>query len=129
MVSLPAAAVQNVVAGVAGECVVQRVAGGVDVAGAGQRQVLDIGAQRVADAGLHRVGALVAAFRHHVAGAVHHIDVVARAADQGVVASAAIEGVVAGIAGERVVQRVAGGIDVAGAGQRQVLDIGCPACS
>ena len=60
IVSLPAAAVQHVVAGVAGQRVVQRVAGGIDVAGAGQRQVLDVGAQRVADAGLHRVGALVA---------------------------------------------------------------------
>ena len=39
------------------------VAGAVDVAAAGQGQVLDIGAERVADRRLHRVGALVERFR------------------------------------------------------------------
>ena len=43
------AAVEDVVAVVAGEDVGEAVAGAVDVAGAGERQVLDVGAERVAD--------------------------------------------------------------------------------
>ena len=52
------AAVEDVVAGVAGDDVGERVAGAVDGGRSGQRQVLDVGAERVADAALHRVGAL-----------------------------------------------------------------------
>ena len=81
------------------------------LADAGQRQVLDVGAERVADAALHGVGALPGSLGDHVAGRVDHIGVVAGAADHGVVAGAAVEHVVAGVAGERVGQRVAGGVD------------------
>ena len=87
-------------------------------------QVLDVGAERVADAALHGVGALAGSLGDHVAGRVDHIGVVAGAADHGVVAGAAVEHVVAGVAGQRVVERVAGGVDGCRAGQRQVLDIG-----
>ena len=118
------AAAEHVVAGVADEGVVEAVAGGVDGAGAGERQVLDVGAQRVADAGLHRVGAFAGGFRHRVARRIHHVNVVAGAADHGVAAGAAAEHVVAGVADEGVVERIAGGVDVAGAGERQVLDVG-----
>ena len=107
------AAVEHVVAGVAGEHVGERIAGGVDAAGAGQRQVLDVGAEAVADRALHRVGALAGGLRDHVAGGVDHIDVVADAADHGVVAGTAVEHVVAGVAGQRVGERVAGGVDAA----------------
>ena len=75
------AAVERVVAAVAGEDVGERVAGAVDVGAAGQGQVLDVGAERVADRRLHRVGALVERFRHHVAGVVDDVGVVAGAAD------------------------------------------------
>ena len=119
------AAAEHVVAAVAGQRVVEGVAGGVDGAGAGQRQVLDVGAERVADARLHRVGAFAWPLPSPCRRAASdHVGVVAGAADHGVVAGAAVEHVVAGVAGERVVERVAGGVDVAGAGQRQVLDIG-----
>ena len=118
------AAVEHVVAGVAGERVVERVAGGVDGTGAGQRQVLDVGAQRVADAGLHRIGALAGGLGHRVAGRIDHVGVVAGAAAHRVVAGTAAENVVAGVADQRVVGSVAGGVDRARAGQRQVLDIG-----
>ena len=53
------------------------VAGAVDVAAAGQGQVLDVGAERVADRRLHRVGALVERLGHHVAGIVDDVGVVA----------------------------------------------------
>jgi hypothetical protein len=52
----PGAAVEAVRPGVAGQHVVERVAGAVDVGGAGQDQVLDIGAERVVDRALDRVG-------------------------------------------------------------------------
>ena len=127
------AAVENVVAAVAGEGVVEAVAGAVDVGAAGQGQVLDVGAERVGDRRLHRVGAFAERLRHHVAGVVDDIGVVADAADQEVGAQAAIERVVASaagehvdaaVAGEDVVEGVAGAVDVGAAGQGQVLDVG-----
>ena len=61
---------------------------------------------------LHRVGALVGALGHHVAGVVDDVGVVAGAADHGVGAGAAVERVVAGVAGDGVGERVAGAVDV-----------------
>ena len=83
-------AVEDVAAGIAGNDVGVAVAGAVDVGAAGQGQVLDIGAERVADRRLHRVGAGAhgGGFRHHVAGVVDDIGVVAVAAGQGVGACA-----------------------------------------
>ena len=120
------AAGDDVIAAVAGDDVGKLVAGAVDVGAAGQRQVLDIGAERVADRRLHRVGAAAhgGGFRHHVAGIVDHVDVVAVAAQERVGACAAIERVVAGVAGDDVGEPVAGAVDVGAAGQGQVLDIG-----
>ena len=111
-----AAAGENVVAGIAGDDVGVAVAGAVDVAAAGQGQVLDIGAERVADRRLHRVGAAAyaGAFRRHVAGVVDHVGVVAGAADHGVGACAAVEGVVTRTAVERIRARACG--DDVGAG-------------
>ena len=121
-----AAAGEDVVAGVAGDDVGVAVAGAVDVAAAGQGQVLDIGAERVADRRLHRVGAAAhgGGFRHHVAGVVDHVGVVAVAAGQRVRAYAAVEGVVAAVAGDDVGVAVAGAVDVGAAGQGQVVDVG-----
>src|SRR5262249_28403749 len=83
-----------------GEC----VAGpGID-AGVGEREVLDVGAERVAgQRGLHRVVALPGRLVHRVGGAVHDVEVVAGAAGHVVVTVAAVERVVAGKAVERVV--------------------------
>ena len=61
------AAIEDVVAGIAGEGVGERIAGAVDVRGAGQDQVLDIGAERVGDRGLHRVGAFAGSLDDDVA--------------------------------------------------------------
>ncbi|CAF0856079.1 unnamed protein product [Rotaria sp. Silwood1] len=138
------AAVQHVVAAVAGELVGLAVAGAVDVGGAGEDEVLDIGAQREADAAAHEVRALAHRFGHRVAGVVDEVGVVARAAGHLVGTGAAVDEVGAGVAGDRVVQLVAGraehvvgdvageavvqlvagGVDVAGAGQHQALDVG-----
>ena len=101
-----------------------RVAGAVDVGAAGQGQVLDIGAERVADRRLYRVGARVERLRDHVAGVIDHVGVVAEAADHGVGADAAVEHVVAAVAGDDVGVAIAGAVDVGAAGQGQVLDIG-----
>ena len=105
---------------------------------AGQRQVLDLalGMNRIrqaeGDRRLHRVGAVAAGLVGHVAGIVHHIGVVARAAKHRVSTGPAIQRVVAvkagqridaGIAGEDVVQVIAGAIDGSCPGQRQVLDL------
>ena len=49
-------------------------------AAAGQGQVLDVGAERVGDRGLHGVGAGAASLGHHVAGVVDDVGVVAGAA-------------------------------------------------
>ena len=64
------AAVERVVAAVAGDDVGEGIAGAVDIGAAGQGEVVDIGAEREADRRLHRVGALVEGFGHHVAGVV-----------------------------------------------------------
>ena len=117
------AAVQHVPAGVAGQGVVQLVAGAVDAGGPGEQQVLQVVAQRVGDGRAHRVAALGGDFGHHVAHVVHHVGVVARAADQAVGTRAAVEAVAAAVAGDLVGQAVAGGVDVAGAREHDVLDV------
>ena len=109
-----AASVEDVVAGVAGDRVGIAVAAAVDVAVAGQGQVLDVGPKPVADRRLHGVSAFVEGLRHHIAGILHDI---------GVAAGAAGEHVDAAVAGDDVVEAVAGAVDVSGAGQGQVLDI------
>ena len=102
----------------------RRIAGAVEVGGAGERQVLDIGAERIGDRGQHRVGALAGVLDHHVADIVDHVGVVAEPARHGVGAGAAVEDVVAGVAGEAVGQGIAGAVEVGGAGERQVLEVG-----
>src|SRR6478672_5291070 len=93
---VPVIVVENVVAAVAGDDVGERVAG------AGERQVLDIVRQRVVgERRQDRVVALVGVLRHHVADVVDDIGVVAKAAGHRVGAGAAVEPVVAAVARER----------------------------
>ena len=56
-----------------------------------RRQVFDIGAERIGDRCLNRVGSLARGFRDHVAGVVDNVGIVSQPADQGVRAGAAIE--------------------------------------
>ena len=67
-----------------------------------ERQVLDIGAERVADRRLHRVDAVVERFRDHVADVVDDVGIVAGTAQHGVGARAAVEDIGAVTADERV---------------------------
>ena len=105
------AAVERVVAAVAGDDVGIAVAGAVDVGAAGQGQILDVGRQRVVgERRQHRVGALVGAFRHRVQGTVDDVGVVAQTARHRVAEhaiGAAVEPVVAAVAGERIVEAAA----------------------
>ena len=82
---------------------------------------------------MNLVGAFTKVLGDDIADVVHHISIVARAADQGVGTRATVQGVVAvkankrvgrAIADEHVVQRIARAIDRARAGQGQVLDVG-----
>ena len=107
---------------------------GLRVAGRiGQRQVLDIGAERVVDRRLHRIDALVEQFSsHHVAAVVDEIGIVVRRrraslgagpADERVVAGAAVERIVAGSALEYVDPGRAGqGIGAEGAENMENAD-------
>ena len=118
------AAVERVVAGVARQALASVVAGAVDVAPCPvSTRFSTFAAKRVADARADGVGALARGFGHGIGGVVDDVGVVARAADQRVGAGAAIERVVPRVAGQRVGERVAGAVDLAGAGQHQVLDV------
>ena len=77
--------------GIAGDGVDQRIAGGVGAGAAGQRQLLDIGGERVGDRALHEIDARIARFHHHVAGIVDDIGVVAAAALHVVAEQAAVQ--------------------------------------
>src|SRR5204863_501768 len=92
-----------IVAGIAGQHVGQGVVGGIDVAGAVEGQVLDVGAQRVADGGVDGVSAFIGVLAQHVADIVDKVGVVAGPAGHRVGASAAIQNVVAGPTIEGVV--------------------------
>src|SRR5690606_30099777 len=94
-----AAAVEQVVAVVAGKDVHQGVAGCVDVRRPGERQVLQVFRQGVGDRGQDGVRPAVArGLDDPVLRVVDAVDVVAGAAGQGVDASAAEQHVVAGAA-------------------------------
>lgn len=98
-----AAAVEDIVAAVADDEIREPVAGAVDVAGSGQDQVLDIDAERVADARSNNVDTASGGLDDPVAGIVDDVDVVAAAADHDVTAGAAIERVLAGAALEAII--------------------------
>src|SRR6185436_4273263 len=115
------ATVEQVVAGIAGERVVERIAGGVDVGRAGEYKVLDVVRQAIAHRGLHGVGAAGGILGRDIARIVHHVDVVAGSADHFVGPDTAIEPVRCGVAGEDVVAVVAGGVDRAAAQQGDVF--------
>ena len=104
--------------------------------------MLDIGAERIVDGGFDCVGAAAAEFLNQIADFTDDVAIIAGAAGhrviagialqrvfagvalQRIVGAAAQELVIAGIAGDDVRQRVAGAVDIGGAQQREVLDIG-----
>ena len=117
-------AVENVVIHVAGECVIERIAGGVGCRYAGQRQVLKVIAKRERHRGLHGVRAFRSILGNGVALVIHNISIVARATQQRVGVCAAIEYVVAGVANDAIGSGIAGAVDRGGAGQHQVFHLG-----
>ena len=120
------AAREDVDPGIAAEHVGQPIAGAVDVAAAGEGQVLQVGAQREADRSEHRVdhAGHRGKFAYRVARIVHHIGVGARASDQRVGAGPAVEHVRRGIAGDDIVEPVARAVDGGGSRQRKVFKVG-----
>ena len=89
-------AIQHIGGDIAGENVIERVAGGVDRRGALQLNVFDIRSQRIADRGLDRIGAGTGILVTEVAHIIGHIGVVVGAAVHDVGTKPAIERVVAG---------------------------------
>ena len=130
------AAVEEIVPTIARDRVVQRVAGRVDVRGAGQRELLDVGdgRQRVGDGGHDRIhaalddagrcGIVRGRLTDDVAAIIDVVRVVAGAAGHRVRAGLAVEHVGAVIAGQRVRERVARRVDVGRTRRKcQVLDV------
>ena len=89
------AALKHVIAGVANDGVVQRVAGTVDIRGAGEFQVLDVGVERIGERCLDGVVAFIGALGHRVPGVVDDIGVIAGLAAHRIGTRAAIEKVAA----------------------------------
>ena len=63
------AAVEDIVAGVSGHVVRERIAGAVDRGGPGERQVLDISGKRQGHRALHEVGAFARVLGDDIAAA------------------------------------------------------------
>ena len=116
--------IKAVVAAVANDEVVERVACAIDVARSGQGQVLHVGRKHIADRRFNRVDAFIGVFNHHITDVIHQVGVVACAALHGVCTCATVNPVVAAVTNDHVVELVARAIDVFRPGQSQVLHIG-----
>ena len=128
-------AIENVGRAVARDHVVGRVAGAIDGRNPGEGEVLHVGqgSQREGHAGLNRIRTFRSQLGDRVGGAVHDVEIVAKATDQGVSARATIKGVVTtqttesvvgAVAEHHVVGPVAGAIDGRQAGEGEVLHVG-----
>ena len=98
----PDAAVQPVGGGVAGQAVGEPVSGQVEGHSAHEEDALDLGGQGVAspdsgDGELDRIGPAPRRLRHLVGEGIDQVEIIARAAGQGVGAAAAKQGVGTGI--------------------------------
>src|SRR5215217_3271300 len=102
-----ALALDDVIAAVAMDLVGKGIAGSAAVAGGGQGQVLEIVSQRIAGAGLHKIGAFSGLFDEFGRGAADDIGVIALAAVDaaGDLADGAIEIIVAAAQIGRAVNR------------------------
>jgi len=93
---------KRVVSRVSGDDVVERVAGGIDIARAGQGQIFQIRTERIAKRCQHRVGAFAGALGRVITGYIYNVCVIAETSDQLVGSRATIEHVVSGISGEGI---------------------------
>ena len=98
-----ASAVQNIVSAIPDQRIGERVAAGVDRPAAGKDEVLEIGAERVADTAQHRIRPCIGGLGDEVASGIDDIGVVARATRQGIVAGATIEDIVRAVAEQDIV--------------------------
>src|SRR6185369_14532360 len=110
----PGAPVQDVGAAVAGDDIVQSVAGAVGIGGTGERQLLHVVGEGIACRRIHGIIPFPDVLHHGIAAAVHDIGIISPPAGEGVHATVADDGVGIG---------VAGAIDVGAAGQDQLLDV------
>ena len=115
-------AIQRVVAVVAGQGVVQRVAAQGNAGGGIDRTFFDAGCQRVAS---HRDLDFIttAAVGHTVAEIVDVIEIIPCTAGERICPRHAIEGVVARTTGQHVADVAAGEVDRTSAGEFEVLDV------
>ena len=110
---------------IAGEHVVERIAGPVQIGRAGEGQVLHMGAQRVGHAALHRIDAFVGQFSHDIARHIDHVGVIVGPTHHGIGPGAAIKQVMALPASQRIVAGQSGQAIVASSPDQDV-DAGGP---
>ena len=120
------AASQRVGSTVPGQHVVGGIPRSVDVAGAGQRQILHVRAERERHGALHEIDAFARILRHRITGAIDDVGVVACAARHAVRAGPTAEHIGAAIAGQHIGERVPGAVDGRRTRQRQIFDVACP---
>ncbi len=125
-------AAQRVVAAVADQRVVGRTTGAVDVGEPSENKIFDVAAEGKGDAALDGVGTLTGILTDNVPRLIHHVGIVASAADHRIAAQAAIEAIVADAARERIIgaiadqtitERITGAGDGSAASQGQILNI------
>ncbi len=124
-----AGAIQGVIAVVADNDVIEIVACAIDIESRGhiQRQILDIGSQRITEGesgfNQNRIDAFIGVLHHTVELAIDDIGIVASAALQRIAEGAAIQHVIAAIADDGVGIVIAGPVDIGRPGQGQIFKI------
>ncbi len=86
--------VKAVVAGVADQDIVERIAGGIDIRGADKGQVFDIRSQGICVGRVHNFRAFIDIFRHHITGIIHKVNIVPRSSSQRICTAGAVKNVV-----------------------------------
>ena len=120
---IPGGSSEGAGSGIAGEGVVERVAGGGECRSAGEGDLLQMIPEGEADGALNKIGAFAAGFVDLITGGIHHIGVITAATGHRVVAAAPINGVVAAVACECVGEAVSDGVDIARTRQGDVFNV------
>ena len=119
----PRAAGQHVGRAVAREGVSQTVPRPIDRSDPSEGQVFNIRPQCEIHGAQHQIDALVCLLRHDIPGLVHHIGIVARAAEHRIGPHAPGQHVGCAVAREAVIQTVASPVDRPRPGEQQVFNI------
>lgn len=115
--------VQDIGSTVAGQNIVQSIAGAINDSRTGQSESFQIGPERIGHRTFYGIDAFIGAFGNRIPGVIYDIRVVSRSAGRRIDARTSIENIVATIADERIVKCIAGAIDRRRAGQCQVFHI------